>query len=344
MYLHDKRRGEQTVEFTNPPKIIATTSVVGPKEGQGPLMDYFDIILDDDINGKDSFEKAESSMMYTAITETIKKAKLKEEDIHYLFAGDLLNQLTSSSFVARDLNIPFYGLFGACSTMTESLSLASLLMDGGFGDYIVASTSSHFSAAERQFRFPLEYGSQRKETAQWTVTGSGAMLLAKEGNFPKVTHVTTGIVKDYGILSADNMGAAMAPAAVDTIYRHFKDLNRRPDDYDLIVTGDLGKIGRELTQKLLLEYGYDVSKCYIDCGEIIFDNEKQKTNSGGSGCGCSAVVSCGYLYKRMMAGELHRILLVSTGALMSTTSSLQGESIPGIAHGVVIEFNKEGDK
>lgn len=338
----NKRRGEQTVELTNPPKIMATTSIVGPKEGDGPLKSYFDIILEDDKNGEDSFEKAESSFMYTAITETIKKAKLKETDIDYLFAGDLLNQLTSSCFVARDLNIPFYGLFGACSTMTESLSLAALLMDGGYGDYIVASTSSHFSSAERQFRFPLEYGSQRSETAQWTVTGSGAMLLGKEGDFPVVTHVTTGKVKDYGVINADNMGAAMAPAAVDTIYRHFKDLGRGPEDYDLIVTGDLGKVGRELTQKLMLEYGYDLSKCYMDCGESIFDNERQKTNSGGSGCGCSAVVSCGYVYKKLMAGELKRVFLISTGALMSPTSSLQGESIPGIAHGVVIEYNKGG--
>lgn len=338
----NKRKGEQTVEFSNPPKIISTYSVVGPKEGDGPLKECFDIILDDDKNGKDSFEKAESSMMYTAITESIKKAGLKESDIHYLFAGDLLNQLTSSSFVARDLNIPYYGLFGACSTMTESLSLAALMMDGGFAEYVVASTSSHFSSAERQFRFPLEYGSQRSETAQWTVTGSGAMLLAKEGKFPKVTHVTTGIVKDYGIVNADNMGVAMAPAAVDTIYRHFKDLGRKPEDYDLIVTGDLGKVGRELTQKLMMEYGYDLSNRYIDCGEVIFDNERQKTNAGGSGCGCSAVVACGYLYKKLLSGELNRIFLISTGALMSTTSSLQGESIPGIAHGVVIESDKKG--
>lgn len=320
------------------PRIIATTSIVGPKEGQGPLKDYFDVILQDDTNGKDSYEKAESSIMYDAIIQTIQKANLKEDEINYLFAGDLLNQLSSSSFAAREINIPFIGLYGACSTMAESLSIASLIMDGGFADYAIASTSSHFSSAERQFRFPLEFGSQRSLTSQWTVTGAGAMLLGKEGNFPRITYVTTGMVRDYGIKDANNMGAAMAPAAVDTLYKHFKDTGRDPDYYDIIATGDLGKVGRELTQKLLLEYGYDISKVYIDCGERIFNNEEQNTCSGGSGCGCSAVVSCGYIYKNMLKGKFKRVFLVSTGALMNTTSSLQGESIPGIAHGVAIEF------
>lgn len=333
-----KKVGSQTVKLQHPPKIIATTSVVGPKEGEGPLKDSFDIVLQDDTNGKDSFEKAESSMMYTAISETIKKANLTEADIDYLLAGDLLNQLISSNYAARDLKIPFFGLYGACSTMAESLSLAALIMDGGFADYIIASTSSHFSSAERQFRFPLEYGSQRAESSQWTVTGSGAMLLGKEGEYPSVTYVTTGIVKDYGVISADNMGAAMAPAAVDTIYKHLKDTGRTPDYYDVICTGDLGLVGKKLTTDLLLEYGYDISKVYEDCGAIIFDNEKQETKSGGSGCGCSAVVNCGYYYKKLMKKEIKRMLLISTGALMSPTSSLQGESIPGIAHAVAIEF------
>lgn len=334
----NKRVGEQTVMLTHEPRIIATTSIVGPKEGQGPLKDYFDVILQDDTNGKDSYEKAESSIMYDAIIQTIQKANLKEDEINYLFAGDLLNQLSSSSFAAREINIPFIGLYGACSTMAESLSIASLIMDGGFADYVIASTSSHFSSAERQFRFPLEFGSQRTLTSQWTVTGAGAMLLGKEGNFPRITYVTTGMVRDYGIKDPNNMGAAMAPAAVDTLYKHFKDTGRDPDYYDIIATGDLGKVGRELTQKLLLEYGYDISKVYMDCGERIFNNEEQNTCSGGSGCGCSAVVSCGYIYKSMLKGKFKRVFLVSTGALMSTTSSLQGESIPGIAHGVAIEF------
>ncbi len=334
-----KRRGTQTIELSDPPKIISTFSIVGPKEGQGPLKEYFDEILSDDTCGKDSFEKAESSMMSTAIKEAIKKAKVNQCDINYIFSGDLLNQIMSSSFAAREFNIPFFGLYGACSTMAESLSLASLIMDGGFAEYVVAATSSHFSASERQFRFPLEYGAQRVPTAQWTVTGSGAMVLGKHGNYPKVTHVTTGIVKDYGITDANNMGAAMTPAAVDTIYRHFKDTGRTPSDYDIIATGDLGSVGKTMTDKLLLEYGYDISRNHMDCGESIFNNEEQGTGSGGSGCGCSAVVATGYLYKKLINKEINRVLLVSTGALMSSTSSLQGESIPGIAHAVAMEID-----
>lgn len=333
-----KRRGNQTIQLQNPPKIISTFSVVGPKEGEGPLKQYFDEVLDDDTCGKDSYEKAESDMMFSAIKEAIKRAGIQQSDINYLFAGDLLNQIISSSFAAREFEIPFFGLYGACSTMSESLSLASLIMDGGFADYVVAATSSHFSAAERQFRFPLEYGSQRSRTAQWTVTGSGAMVLGKEGDFPQVTYVTTGIVKDYGVMDPNNMGAAMAPAAVDTIYKHFKDTGRTPKDYDVIATGDLGKVGKKITDKLLLEYGYDIRDNHIDCGDVIFNNDVQGTDSGGSGCGCSAVVASGYLYKKMMRKEIKSVLLVSTGALMSTTSSLQGESIPGIAHAVAIEM------
>jgi len=333
-----KKVGKQTIEVKSKPRIIATTSVVGPKEGEGPLKDYFDIILENDLNGKDSYEKAESSLLYKAITESIKKAKLKEEDIDFLFAGDLLNQLTSSNFAAREINIPFVGLYGACSTMTESLGMAALIMDGDFAKHVVAATSSHFSSAERQFRFPLEYGSQRAPTAQWTVTGSGAMVLGKEGHFPYVSYVTLGKVKDYGITDANNMGAAMAPAAVDTINQHLKDVGRKPSDYDLIATGDLGRVGKKLTINLLKEYGYNIENNYIDCGDEIFDHEKQDTKAGGSGCGCSAVVDCGYIYKNMVAGKFKKVLLVSTGALMSPTSTLQGESIPGIAHAVSIEF------
>lgn len=338
--INTKKMGKQTVKLVNPPKIIATYSIVGPKEGEGPLGNYFDEILNDDLFGTESFEKAESEMLYTAITAAINRANLTEDDIDYLFAGDLLNQLGSSSFAARKLNIPFFGLYGACSTMSESLSVASMMLDGGFADYVVAATSSHFSSAERQFRFPLEYGAQRSPLAQWTVTGAGAMVLSKEGNFPEVTHITTGVVKDYGIKDPNNMGAAMAPAAVDTISVHFKDTGRDPSYYDAIVTGDLGKVGKEIISKLLLEYGYDIRENYFDCGDMIYDDTVQKTDSGGSGCGCSAVVSSGYFYKKMIRKEIKNMLLVSTGALMSTTSSLQGESIPGIAHAVAIEFNQ----
>ena len=279
--------------------------------------------------------------MYTAISESIKKAKLKETDIDYLLAGDLLNQLFSSTFAARDLNIPFLGLYGACSTMAESLSVGAMIMEGGMANYIVAATSSHFSAAERQYRLPLEMGSQRPPTAQWTVTGSGAMVLGKKGNFPYVTYVTTGKVKDYGITDVNNMGVSMAPAAVDTIKQHFMDTGRKPSYYDVIATGDLGIIGRQFTEELLLEYKYDMKGHYIDCGEQIFDAQKQGTNAGGSGCGCSAVVATGYLYKNMLKRKFKRILLVSTGALLSPTSALQGETIPGIAHAVSIEFGGE---
>ncbi|MEA4826072.1 MAG: stage V sporulation protein AD [Clostridium sp.] len=333
-----KRVGKQTVRLDSKPKIIATTSIVGPKEGDGPLKDYFDVILQDDLNGQDSFEKAESSIMYKAVQETLKKANLEEKDIHYLVAGDLLNQTAASNFVARDVDIPFLGLYGACSTMSESLGVASILVDGDFADYAIATTSSHFSSAERQFRFPLEMGSQRTPTAQWTVTGSGAMLLSKEGNFPYVTYVTVGKIKDYGQTDPNDMGSAMAPAAVDTLKQHFQDTGRRPEDYDLIATGDLGKVGKKITKELIKEYGYDISNNYIDCGDEIFDKERQKVQAGGSGCGCSAVVSCGYIYKNMLKGNFKRVLIVSTGALMSPTTSLQGESIPGIAHAVSIEF------
>lgn len=334
----NKRLGEHTILIPSNPRILATHSIVGPKEGEGPLKDYFDTILSDDLNGKDTYEKAESSLIYEAITECIKKGDKNIKDIDFLIAGDLLNQISSSNFAARDLDVPFLGVYGACSTMTESLSLAAMLIDGSFGEYAVAATSSHFSSAERQFRFPLEYGSQKKPEAQWTVTGAGAFLIGKEGNYPRISSITIGKVKDYGTLDPNNMGAAMVPAAVDTIKNHLIDLNRTPVDYDLIATGDLGKIGREMTEELLKEYGFDVKGIYIDCGEEIFDREKQKTCSGGSGCGCSAVVGSGYIMKNIINGKFKRVLLVSTGALMSTISSFQGESIPGIAHGVEIEF------
>ncbi|MCT8977195.1 stage V sporulation protein AD [Clostridium sp. CX1] len=339
----NKKIGKHTVKIESKPRIIAATSIVGPKEGEGNLKSYFDTILQDDLNGKESFEKAESDMLYNAVVQSIKKAKIKEEQIDFLLAGDLLNQLTSSSFAARGMNIPFLGLYGACSTMTESLGVAAMLMDGNFANYVVAATSSHFAAAERQFRFPLEFGNQRPPTAQWTVTGAGSMVLGKEGNYPYITHVTIGKVKDYGINDPNNMGAAMAPAAVSTIYQHFNDTKRSPKYYDLIVTGDLGKYGKEITISLLKEYGYNIKDNYIDCGEEIFDSERQGTNAGGSGCGCSAVVYSGYIYKNMLSGKFKRVLLVSTGALLSTTSSLQGESIPGIAHAVSVEYGKMED-
>lgn len=343
--MEKKRVGKQTVETKSHPLIISAKSIVGPLEGEGPLKTYFDKVLLDDTDGKNTYEKAESSFLYKAIDMAIKGANLKKEDINYMFAGDLLNQTISSNFVARDLEIPFYGLYGACSTMTEAISMSSLLIDGGFADYNIAATSSHFSTAERQYRFPLEYGSQKAECTQRTVTGSGAMVICSSDmvdttkeQYPYVTYVTTGKVKDYGILDVNNMGAAMAPAAVDTIYNHFKDTGRDASYYDIILTGDLGNFGRDITIKLMKEYGYDISNVYNDCGSLIFKDDNQNTKCGGSGCGCSAVVACGYLYKNMMSKEIKKALLISTGALMSPTSSFQGETVPGIAHAVSIEI------
>ncbi len=338
----NKRIGRQTIELKSRPKIISATSVVGPKEGDGPLSEYFDVILKDDKNGKETYEQAESSILYTSITESIKKGNLTEDQIDYLLCGDLQNQITASNFAARDIKIPFIGLYGACSTFTLSLGLGAMFIDGGFADYVVTGASSHFSSAERQFRFPLEYGSQRAITCQWTVTGAGSVLLGKEGNYPEVTYITTGRVKDYGIKDMNNMGAAMAPSAVDTIYTHFKETGRTPDYYDCIATGDLGKFGRQVTETMLRNLGYDVSNIYVDCGESIFDNVRQDTYSGGSGCGCSASVFTGCFYKQLLQGKIKKILIISTGALMSPTTAFQGESIPGIAHAVAIEFNGKG--
>lgn len=331
-----KKIGAQTVQFDNPPILLASGSVVGPKEGEGPLRDYFDIVLSDDLYGEKSWELAESKMLRESVKKAVEKANLSIENIEYMFSGDLLNQLMSASFAARDLAIPFFGLYGACSTLTESLSLGAMLIDGGYADYIVAATSSHFSSAERQFRFPLEQGTQRAPTSQWTVTGAGAAILGAYGDGPKITHVTTGKVIDFGIKDPNNMGAAMAPAAVDTILTHFQDTGLGPEDYDLIVTGDLASIGKEIAEEMMLDKGYNIAKVYNDCGLMVYDTKTQNTYAGGSGCGCSAVVFCGYIHQEMIKKNLNRILLVSTGALMSPTSSQQGESIPSIAHAVAI--------
>ncbi|WZL74542.1 stage V sporulation protein AD [Clostridiaceae bacterium 35-E11] len=336
-----KKIGKQTVKFTAPPYVTATATTVGPKEGEGPLRNYFDTILSDDLYGENSWELAESKMLRESVKSAIQNADKNITDMDYMLSGDLLNQLMSASFAARDLGIPFFGLYGACSTMAESLSLGAMLIDGGYADYLVAVTSSHFSSAERQYRFPLELGNQRALTAQWTVTGSGAAVLSNIGQGPQITHVTTGKVVDLGIKDANNMGAAMAPAATDTIATHFQDTGFDPESYDLIVTGDLGAIGKEITEEMVFDKGYNITKVYNDCGLMIFDNQAQDTHAGGSGCGCSAAVFCGYIYKKMMEKKLNKVLLVSTGALLSTTSSQQGQSIPGIAHAVTIVNTRE---
>jgi stage V sporulation protein AD len=335
--MAEKKLGVQTVKFKNPPSIISTAAIAGPKEGEGPLKDYFDVELEDDLFGEKSWEKAETKMTREAVKIALDNIKITPDKIDYMFGGDLLNQIISSSFAARELKIPFFGVYGACSTMSESLSLGAMILDGDYADYVIAATSSHFSSAERQYRFPLELGSQRPPTAQWTVTGAGAAVLAKNGQGPYITHVTTGRVLDFGIKDANNMGAAMAPAAADTIIRHFKDTGLSPKDYDLIITGDLGKVGRELAAQIMKENNLDISGRFTDCGIEIFDLIKQDVHAGGSGCGCSAVVFCGYLISEMKKGNLNRLLLISTGALLSPTRTLQGESIPSIAHAVAIE-------
>ncbi len=334
-----KRIGKQTVKFENPPSIIGTYTIVGPKEGEGPLKSYFHQILEDDMWGQESFEKAEAKIQEETIKAAIDEAGITTKDVGYLLSGDLLNQIVSSAYAARQIAIPYYGLYGACSTMTESLSLGAMLVDGGFAEKVVCATSSHFSSAERQFRFPLEYGSQRNFSSQWTVTGSGATVLSSKGQGPYITYVTTGKIIDKGIKDASNMGAAMAPAAIDTLLTHFKDTGYTPKDYDLIISGDLGKVGKSIVLDMMLSEGYDLSGVYTDCGIEIFDSENQDTHAGGSGCGAAAVVLNSYIYKEMLKGNFNKILIMATGALHSTTINQQGESIPGIAHAVTIDIN-----
>jgi stage V sporulation protein AD len=335
--MAQKRLGKQTIKLKNPPSMLATAAVVGPKEGEGPLSKYFDMIQKDDYFGQESWEKAESKFLEEAVKRSINKSGISATSIDYMLAGDLLNQIISSSFAARTLQIPFLGLYGACSTMAESLSIGSMIIDGGYADHVICATSSHFSSAERQYRFPLEQGVQRPPFAQWTVTGSGATILAAKGNGPYITCITTGKVIDFGIKDANNMGAAMAPAAVDTLVAHFKDTGRTPKYYDLIVTGDLATVGRNITLELMQKEGLNLKYNYNDCGCMIYDNEKQDTHSGGSGCGCSASVLNSYLYDMLLHGEIKKLLFVATGALLSPISSWQGESIPCIAHAVAIE-------
>ena len=332
-----KRLGKQTVNMSNNVYITSTSSVVGKKEGEGPLASYFDYILEDEYWGEKTFEKTESKILQDAINRVLQKDKKSPDEINYILAGDLLNQCISSCYAIRSTNIPYLGLYGACSTMVESMSIGAMLVDGAFADNILAVTSSHFCSAERQFRFPLELGSQRPPTAQWTVTGSGAAILSTTGSGPKLTHVTTGKIVDMGIKDANNMGAAMAGAAADTIYAHFSDTGRNVDYYDMIVTGDLGYIGMDLTNEILNRQGVNIEKKYTDCGVLMFDKDTQDTHAGGSGCGCCATVFGGYLYKKLQNKEINKLLLVATGALMSTTALQQGESIPGIAHAVAIE-------
>ena len=329
-------QGKQSIAFERPPYILSYASIAGQKEGDGPLGKYFDKIEADPMVGKSNWEEAESELQKQAAQMALKKANLSSEDIRYLFSGDLLGQIIASSFGMLELQIPMFGLYGACSTAGESISLAAMTVAAGYAKHCLAVTSSHFASAEKQFRYPLEYASQRPLSTTWTVTGSGAFVISETGNV-KITGITTGKMMDYGVKDSMNMGAAMAPAAADTIYQHFIDFGRTPEDYDLIVTGDLGIVGRELVLDLLKEKGYDLADQYFDCGIAIFDDNTQDTHSGGSGCGCSAVTLAGYLLPKLECGELKRILFLPTGALLSTVSFNEGQSIPGICHGVVLE-------
>ncbi len=331
-----KRMGKQTLIFQNPPVIFSSAAVAGPKEGKGPLKQSFDLVLDDTLFGEKSWEKAECKILQEAVKIALDKVNLTGESIDFFLAGDLLNQTISANFAARQLEIPFFGLYGACSTMAESLILGSVLIDGEYANTVVAAASSHHDTAERQYRFPTELGSQRPLTAQWTVTGAGAAVLSKGEIGPRITGATVGKVIDLGIKDQNDMGSAMAPAAADTISRYFKDTNETPKDFDLIITGDLAAIGKALTSQLLEKQGYMLENKYSDCGILIFD-PTQDTHAGGSGCGCSAVVTCGYLLQNIKAGKYKKIMMVGTGALLSPISLLQGESIPGIAHAVIIE-------
>ncbi|CEO12027.1 stage V sporulation protein AD [[Clostridium] sordellii] len=334
--MANNRIGKRTVELKNKPTIISTSSIVGPKEAEGPLKDYFDIKIDDDLYGEKSWEFAESKMVQTVVQHAVSKVNKSISDVNYMVAGDLLNQLLSTSFAAREVSIPFLGVYGACSTMAQSLSIGAMIVDGGFADLVVAATSSHYCTAERQFRFPLELGNQKPMTAQWTVTGSGCSLISSNGEGPKIKYLTIGKVIDEGITDVNNMGAAMAPAAIDTIFSYFDDTKDDPNSFDMIATGDLGKVGMQITIDLLKEKGLDISKVYTDCGVEIFDLEAQDVHCGGSGCGCSASVFNGYIYKMLKAKKFNKVMLVSTGALLSPTSTLQKESIPSVAHAVVI--------
>lgn len=333
--------GKQTIVLRNKPSIISSYTTVGPKEGNGPLGKYFDYVLMDDLDGQKSYEKAESHMSRKTILRCIEKAGLDDKAIDFICGGDLLNQLAATNFASRDFDIPLIGLYGACSTMALAMAVGGILIDGGYGRYAIAAASSHFSSAERQFRAPLEMGGQRTPTAQWTTTGAGALLIGEKKGFPRITHITLGQVKDFGEKDPTNMGGAMVPAAVHTIKTHFEDTGFGPGDYDIIATGDLGIVGRKMCEKILLELGYDIRDVYMDCGERIFDISEQYVNAGGSGAGCSAVVMGGYLYEKLISGTAKRVMLVSTGALLSTTTTQQGESIPGIAHAVTIERDEE---
>ncbi len=342
-----KMVGKQSILFQNAPYIIATASVAGKKESEGPLGSLFDIVNEDPMFGQNTWEEAESELMKEAAEKVLMKAGLANSDIRYLVGGDLLGQLIATSFGIAELEIPMLGIYGACSTMGEAMSIGAMLVDGGYADRILAITSSHFAGAEKQFRFPLDYGNQRPYSATWTVTGSGAVIITdgdKKTSNPAeadvvIKGVTTGKIVDYGIKDSMNMGAAMAPAAFETIKQNLEDFGLQPSHYDRIITGDLGAVGSKILIDLLLEAGYDISKNHMDCGVEIFDENKQDTHAGGSGCGCSAITFAGYIYRKLKTREWKRVLFLPTGALLSQVSFNEGKTVPGIAHAVMVEGN-----
>ena len=335
-----KKFGRQTVMLPSRPGFAATAAVVGKKEGEGPLKGCFDHISEDSYFGQSSWEKAEIHMLRHCFQIACGKAKLPYTGLDYVLSGDLLNQCISSAFAMKDCAVPYFGMYGACSTMAESLALGAMLVDGGFAQYVCAMTGSHFCTAERQYRFPLEYGGQRPPTAQWTVTGAGAAILQQGGMGARISHVTTGKIVDAGINDANNMGSAMAPAAYDTLTTHFQDTGRSPDYYDAIFTGDLGALGHDILEALFMQDGIKLGVQYMDCGVLMYDLATQGVFSGGSGCGCSASVLCGHIVPAMERGVWKKVLFAATGALMSPTSSQQGDSIPGICHAVAIEVGE----
>ncbi len=321
-----------SIAFSQPRSIYSYASVVGQKEGEGPMKQYFDRIEKDPTFGEKNWEKAESRLQSDTLALALQKGRLQQIDIDCIVAGDLINQCTGSSFAVRNTKIPYLGVYGACSTMAESLLVAGILVDGGYSGKSAAVTSSHFSTAERQFRFPLSYGGQRTPTAQWTCTASGAAVVSAEGGAPFLMGGCIGKIADLGVTDTSNMGAAMAPAAADTIMRYLQDTQTKPEDYDAIVTGDLGNVGSPLLLDLLLKQGINIRAQHQDCGSLMFDEQTQDTHAGGSGCGCSASILCGYYLPKLQNNEFRRILFAATGALLSAMSPQQGESIPGICH------------
>lgn len=331
-----RKAGRQSILFDNSVYIKTFYSSAGKLEGEGPLGDKFDVIYNDPYIEAKNWEQAENNILKHTVTGAFTRAELTCNDIDYVFSGDLLNQCTASSFALKDMGIPYFGLYGACSTMAESMSLASLMVDGGYAQNALAVTSSHFCSSEKQYRFPLEYGAVRTPSAQWTVTGSGAVILSPEKSPIRVDGITTGAMVDLGVKDSANMGAAMAPAAAECILSHFKDTNTKPTDYDVIATGDLGLVGTKLLNELIHMEGEDISPCHLDCGNMIFDSKTQNTGAGGSGCGCSASVFCAHFCRELQKGNIKKMLLVCTGALMSPTTYQLGEVVIGIAHAVAI--------